>query len=269
VQSYFLKKLALRSIIALPVPRRFNSLLRLWVETKAGENFGDMTINGELAFLEAHGPQAHIHCFEPVPAVHVRGQTRTSGSSSEFPRRGIVMSHRQKNAAAGVLFAALLGAPSGARAQDSSAGESSARAVEVTPYVSLNSAASTGVGAAVRWPIGANFSVELEASQRYAEINALASSVNLVFDFPALGRVTPYAVGGLGLEQYGFATGMPGAVIARRATAFTVNAGGGVRVPVDDKWGVRSDVRWSNGIGRDAPERWRLYNGVTFAGGAK
>jgi hypothetical protein len=40
-----------------------------------------------------------------------------------------------------------------------------------------------------------------------------------------------------------------------------------VRVPVDDKWGLRADMRWSNGLGSKAPERLRLYNGITFGAG--
>jgi hypothetical protein len=58
-------------------------------------------------------------------------------------------------------------------------------------------------------------------------------------------------------------------LIVQPRLAFTLNAGGGVRVPVNDRWGVRADARWSNGIGWAAPERWRVYNGVTFRSGGK
>jgi FkbM family methyltransferase len=93
---YFVKKRLLQFFIALPTPRTVDRLLRLWVDTKAGENFGDMTINGEFDFLDAHAPQcrvlfdvgasdgvwtvralranpgARIHCFEPMRAMHAR-----------------------------------------------------------------------------------------------------------------------------------------------------------------------------------------------------
>jgi hypothetical protein len=76
--------------------------------------------------------------------------------------------------------------------------------------------------------------------------------------------------GGVGFEQYGSVVDTPlQGLITVKKTAFTVNAGGGVRVPIDDKWGYGADLRWSNGIGREAPERWRVYNGVTFGTGGR
>jgi hypothetical protein len=176
-----------------------------------------------------------------------------------------------RNPAAVVIgIGALLAVTSAASAQDQGAPERTPSAAEITPHVSLGSAGASGFGAAVRWPFGANLSVELEMSLRNAELNALGSNLSLLFDLPALGVVTPYVVAGVGLEQYGYATGSPGTpVIARTTTALTVNAGGGVRVAVGDTWGVRGDMRWFNGIGREAPERWRLYNGVTFSRGGQ
>jgi hypothetical protein len=67
------------------------------------------------------------------------------------------------------------------------------------------------------------------------------------------------------LDQYATATGSPAiGVLVRSATAMSLNAGGGVRVPLTDNVGLRTDARWSNGIGNNAPERWRVYNGITF-----
>jgi hypothetical protein len=156
---------------------------------------------------------------------------------------------------------------SAAQAQVAPAGQPRA-GVEITPYVSIGSSATSGIGAAVRWPLCTNLGVEWEVSQRYAELNALGSSVSLLFDLPKIGVVTPYLAGGIGIEQYGYATSGPAASIVTHAgTTLTVNAGGGVRVPVDDKWGLRADMRWSNGLGSQAPERLRLYNGITFGAG--
>jgi hypothetical protein len=152
-----------------------------------------------------------------------------------------------------------------ARAQ--STGESQSPTPDVTPYVSLGSDASSGVGVAVRWPLGSHFGMEVDTGLRRHEMNALTVNVGLLYDLPQMGVITPYLAGGIGLEQNGWATDVPGyGLLVRSGTAFTVNAGGGVRVPVDENWGLRSDARWSNGIGRTAPERWRLYNGVTFGG---
>lgn len=162
------------------------------------------------------------------------------------------------------LVCTMLAATS-ARAQDGSAQAPSHGSAEITPYVFLGSLTSSGVGAAVRWPLRARFSIELETSIRRSKVSPLSSNLSLLFDLPEVARVTPYVVGGIGLDQYAFADSSPaGNLIAQANTAFSVNAGGGVRVRGDENWGIRTDARWFNGIGERAPERWRLYNGVTF-----
>ena len=40
-------------------------------------------------------------------------------------------------------------------------------------------------------------------------------------------------------------------------------------MPITDRWGVRSDARWTNGHGRYAGEKWRVYNGATLAVGKR
>jgi FkbM family methyltransferase len=94
VAPYFLKKLFLKTAIALPAPRVVYRLSRLYHHTKDGENFGDMTINGEVRFLRSQAPdcdvlfdvganrgewtrhalalteEAQIHCFEPVSSLY-------------------------------------------------------------------------------------------------------------------------------------------------------------------------------------------------------
>ena len=101
-------------------------------------------------------------------------------------------------------------------------------------------------------------------------MHALSSHFSLLYDLPTLGRVAPYVAGGIGLEQYGVALEAPqGRLVTQQQTALSVNAGGGVRVPINQRWGVRSDARWFNGLGRTAPERWRLYNGVTVGRGGQ
>ena len=144
------------------------------------------------------------------------------------------------------------------------------RRVEITPHVSVGSNASSGIGATVRWPVASKLSIELETALRESEVTGLLTNVSLIYDLPSIGRVTPYVAGGVGLEQYGtvFESPLQG-LLSQKQTTFTVNAGGGIRVPIDDNWGVRTDARWSNGIGRKAPERWRVYNGVTFGAGGR
>jgi opacity protein-like surface antigen len=165
--------------------------------------------------------------------------------------------------------AALLAGPGIALAQDSR-GQAATPSVEIMPYVSVGSSAASGVGTSVRWSVAPKLSIELDTALREAEVTGLNSSVSLVYDLPSIGRLTPYVAGGVGFEQYGAVVESPvQGLVTVKKTTFTVNAGGGIRMPIDDKWGVRTDARWSNGIGMQAPERWRVYNGVTFATGGR
>ena len=144
------------------------------------------------------------------------------------------------------------------------------RPIEITLYVLIGSASASGAGAAVRWPIGSRFGVELETELKHAEITAVNIALSLVYDLPAIGPVTPYVAAGVGLERFGKAIyQLDGKPLLGSDTGLTVNAGGGIRVPVNDRWGVRSDARWLYGSGRDAPDQWRIYNGATLGVGGK
>lgn len=160
------------------------------------------------------------------------------------------------------LVCAMLSAAASASAQNHPESVTPA-AFEITPYLFLGSGTSSGIGAAVRWPLAPRLGLELDTNYRSAEIGSLSSNLSLLFDFPSAGPVTPYVVGGVGLDQYGTAELVGGRVRPRGRTAVAVNAGGGVRVQADRNWGIRTDARWFNDLGQ-GPERWRLYNGVTF-----
>jgi opacity protein-like surface antigen len=142
---------------------------------------------------------------------------------------------------------------------------------EVTAYVSYGSPASSRIGAAIALAWTENASIEVEVGYRPGEYDALSSSVNLIYDLPRIGRVTPYLAAGAGVGECTTAISVPGsATILKQSTlALTVNAGGGVKVPVADNWGLRADARWFNGFGRNAGERWRVYNGITFGTGSR
>lgn len=162
-----------------------------------------------------------------------------------------------------VLASMIWAAP--ARAQEGAPDIPKDPAVEITPFVSLGSPFSSTVGAAIAFAWTRNLNVEAEVGYRRDEINALSSNVSLLYDLPRFGRVTPYLAGGAGLEQYGTAMEIPTFGLVRQSRiAFTVNAGGGVKVPVSDRFDFRTDARWFNGLGKFSPEHWRVYNGVTL-----
>ena len=141
-------------------------------------------------------------------------------------------------------------------------------AVQVTPFVSIDSRGSTPAGAAISFPLGASFSLETELGYRRGEgdMNALNTSGNLLYDLPRIGRATPYLATGVGLAQYGVpVVSRYGSVLGTEPrVGLEMNAGGGLRVPVDDKWGMRTDARWFKSFGRDASEHFRVSQGVSF-----
>jgi hypothetical protein len=108
--------------------------------------------------------------------------------------------------------------------------------------------------------------MELETGYRRVEIGSLSFNLSLLYDLRKTGPVVPYVEGGVGIDQYGTPELQAGKVVARRRTAFSVNAGGGLRVQAGENWGVRTDARWFKDVGKMGPERWRLYNGVTLGG---
>ena len=152
----------------------------------------------------------------------------------------------------------------GARAPD----KAESRAIEVTPFVSIDSRGSTPIGAAISFPLGASLSIESEVGYRRGEggMNALSSSANLLYDLPRLGRATPYVATGVGLAQYGtpVVTREHYVIGSQPRIAVEVNAGAGLKVPVDDKWGMRTDARWYKSFGISGSEHFRVSQGVSF-----
>ena len=156
-----------------------------------------------------------------------------------------------------------------ARAQTQSTHDASAPAsVTITPFVSLGSPYSSRVGGAIAFALNKETSLEAEFGYRRQEVNAVSAHLSLVRDLPSLGRIKPYLAAGIGLEEYGAPLPQPNGTVATIGRmALSVNAGGGVKVPVDETWGIRADARWFNGVGDQAGEHWRLFNGVTFKTG--
>ena len=144
-----------------------------------------------------------------------------------------------------------------------------AQPVEVTPYVGLGSAGASPVGAAITFPITSTLSVETDVAYRRGEgdIHALSTSASLLYFLPRVGRSAPYVAAGVGLAQYGApvffsSNGPPIGTVSR--VGLTVNAGGGVKVPMNDKLDLRTDARWSKRLGRQGSEQFRVAQGISF-----
>ena len=157
-----------------------------------------------------------------------------------------------------------------ARAQDATAAPApaAAKAVEVTPFVSIDSRGSSPIGVATSLPLRSAFSIETEVGYRRAEgsLNVLSLSANLLYALPRAGRTTPYVAAGAGLAEYGAPVvsreGFP--IGTQPRLALEVNAGGGLKVPVDDTWGMRTDARCFKSFGRDGGEHFRVAQGISF-----
>jgi hypothetical protein len=140
--------------------------------------------------------------------------------------------------------------------------------VEVTPYVALGSAGTSPLGAAITFPVTPALSVETDVAYRRPEggINALSSNVSLLYSLPRLGQSRPYVAAGVGLSQYGSpvfgANGPP--IGTQPRLAMTVNAGGGLKTPVNEKLDLRTDARWFKSFGREGSEQFRVAQGISF-----
>ena len=147
-------------------------------------------------------------------------------------------------------------------------GAQDATTVEVTPYVALGSAAASPVGAAVTFPVTSTLSVETDVAHRRGEggIHALSSSTSLLYFLPRVGRSTPYVAAGVGLSQYGApvfsSNGRP--IGTEPRVAPTVNAGGGLKMPMNEKLDLRTDARWFKSFGRQGSEQFRVAQGISF-----
>ena len=148
-----------------------------------------------------------------------------------------------------------------------------AKTVEVTPYVALGSAGVSPVGAAVTFPVTPTLSVETDVAYRRGEgrIHALSTNTSLLWSLPRVRRSTPYLAAGVGLSQYGAPVfshdGPP--IGTQSRVAVTVNAGGGLKMPVNDKLDLRTDARWFKSFGKQGSEQFRLAQGISFDAGKR
>lgn len=148
------------------------------------------------------------------------------------------------------------------------AGAQDAKTVEVTPYVALGTAGASPVGAAVTFPVTSTLSVETDVAYRRGEgrIHALSTNTSLLWFLPRVGQSKPYVSAGVGLSQYGapvFSSDGP-PIGTQSRVAMTVNAGGGLKMPVNDKLDLRTDARWFKSFGQQGSEQFRVAQGISF-----
>jgi hypothetical protein len=155
----------------------------------------------------------------------------------------------------------------------SPAGAQDAKPVEVTPYVALGTAGISPVGAAVTFPVTSTFSVETDVAYRRGEgrIHALSTNASLLRLLPRVGQSTPYVAAGVGLSQYGapvFSSDGP-PIGTQSRVAVTVNAGGGLKMPVNKRLDLRTDARWFKSFGKQGSEQFRVAQGISFDAGKR
>ena len=157
-----------------------------------------------------------------------------------------------------------------ASAQESTPGPTKdARPVEITPFVAIGSNGTSPVGTAVAFPIASKLSLETDVAYRPGEghIHALSTNASLLWFLPRVGSATPYVAGGLGLAQYGSPVYGPAAqapIGTQSRLAMTVNAGGGLKMPVSKTVDWRTDARWFKSLGREGTEHIRVSQGLSF-----
>ena len=133
-----------------------------------------------------------------------------------------------------------------------------AHTVEVTPNVAVGTAAAPPVGVVVTFPITSKLSLETDVAYRRGEgdIHALSSNLSFLCSLPRVGQATPSVAGGVGLSQSGApvysSSGPPLGAVPR--VALTVNAGGGLKAPLNDKLDLRTDARWFKSFDSQASE---------------
>jgi hypothetical protein len=87
-----------------------------------------------------------------------------------------------------------------------------------------------------------------------------------LYALPRVGKTTPYVAAGVGLLQYGapvFSSNGP-PVGTEPQVAFTVNAGGGLKMPMNNALDLRTDARWFKSFGRQGSDQFRVAQGISF-----
>ena len=144
--------------------------------------------------------------------------------------------------------------------------------VEFTPYLALGSAGASPVGMAITFPVTSTLALETDVAYRRGEgTHALSTSGSLLYSLPRVGQLRPYAAGGIGLAQHGSPIFSPKGVPigSQSRLAVTLNAGGGLKTPVNERLDLRTDARWYKSFGPEGTEAFRVAQGISFKAGKR
>jgi opacity protein-like surface antigen len=150
--------------------------------------------------------------------------------------------------------------------------------VTVTPFISSSFGVSNdlgsslGIGAAIAYDLTSNLGFEFDVGRVFdvagdddnLDWPLTNFSANVIYHFN-VPRATPYAAVGLGWERstLDFEVPDPTALTIPSSTEVAWNIGGGVKVPIGERFLGRGDLRRFQ-VNDLAPDHWRLYGGLTF-----
>ena len=90
---------------------------------------------------------------------------------------------------------------------------------------------------------------------------ALATAPKLVWLAAALDVSVSFFVSQCGAPVFS-SNGLP--IGTEPILALTVNAGGGLKMPMNEKLALRTDARWFKSFGRQGSEQFRVGQGISF-----
>lgn len=170
------------------------------------------------------------------------------------------------------LLGLALGFPAAASAQSIAEPNS----VTVTPFLSgtfgtsNDLGGSLGIGAGVGYDLTRNLGFEAEFGRVFdvagdnenLDWSLTNFSVNALYHFD-VPRVTPYGTFGIGWERSSPELDDENGIEPDANTEIAWNVGGGVKVPLTERFVARADIRrfQANDL---APDSWRIYAGLTF-----
>jgi opacity protein-like surface antigen len=127
------------------------------------------------------------------------------------------------------------------------------------------SGVALGYGANDRISLEAEFGIAPGATQGSLitfDTRAWTLSGNVLYHF-ARPQLTPYVVAGVGLVSSHVDTTPFDLDIERSTTGFALNFGGGVKTALNDRLGLRGDLRYFNASDA-APDHWRITAGLVI-----